>query len=61
MKEKPLSVLRGAFQHTVICGLVLLFAAFLAPAALAQQPADGGKVNRTVLRSRNPRSRTAPC
>jgi hypothetical protein len=48
MNEKPLSVLRGAFQLTVICGLVLFSAAFCAPAALAQQPADGDKLNRTV-------------
>ena len=49
MNEKPLSVLRGAFQHAVIWGMVLFSAAFCAPAALAQQPADGDKLNRTVL------------
>ena len=49
MNDKPLSVLRGAFQHTVICGLLLFSAAFCAPVALAQQSADGEKLNRTAL------------
>jgi arylsulfatase A-like enzyme len=49
MNEKPLNILRIAFQHTVICGLLLFAVAFCAPAVLAQQPADGDKLNRTVL------------
>jgi hypothetical protein len=49
MNEKPLSVLRDAFRHTVICSLLLAAVAFCAPEALAQQPADGDKLNRTVL------------
>ena len=49
MNEKLLSILRIAFQHTAICGLLYFAVAFCAPAVLAQQPADGDKLNRTVL------------
>src|SRR5512143_2860013 len=49
MKEKPSNILRIISQHAVICGLVLFSVAFHVPAALAQQPADGDKLNRTVL------------
>lgn len=47
--SETLSTLFGAFQRTVICGLVLFSAAFCASVALAQQPADADKLNRTVL------------
>jgi hypothetical protein len=40
MNDKPLSVLRGAFQLTMICGLLLCSVAFCATAALAKQPLE---------------------